>query len=302
MKLLERVIDSWGSLPSGVLYGNYKDLGNYDECRNINQEITSTGSVTGKYCFAALPKLLLGLNADWSKTIFSEIFGLSYAVDSFFFITGLLLVFCSMRTFEKSKGNINVFMLYLHRYLRLTPLVVFSIPIYMKILPLLADGPFTGYEDYNASCKKTWYKTLLYVQNYSINDVCLSHTWYLAADMHLYVVSVPLVIALYKWGKKAVVGILVLISLLAVCLFFAHYIMYYRTPLNLDYFASHTHASPFLIGLLCGYFLHINRGRSYELHRIIISNLSFNPFSDSVAIGSVLGSLCLYAGLWWTGQ
>ncbi|XP_023036124.1 uncharacterized protein LOC6650133 isoform X2 [Drosophila willistoni] len=64
-----QMIDSCGSLPSGVLYGNYRDLGNYDECVNINQEITSSGSVTGKYCFAAVPKLLLGLNADVSIAI-----------------------------------------------------------------------------------------------------------------------------------------------------------------------------------------------------------------------------------------
>lgn len=30
------VIDSWGRLPAGILYGNLKDLGNYDECLRVN--------------------------------------------------------------------------------------------------------------------------------------------------------------------------------------------------------------------------------------------------------------------------
>ncbi|XP_046865193.1 nose resistant to fluoxetine protein 6 [Drosophila willistoni] len=214
---------------------------------------------------------------EWYKTLFSSIFTKgTFSVDTFFFITGLLLVFGGMRTLEKSKGKVNVLMMYLHRYLRLTPVVAFAILIYMRILPLLGDGPFyTGYfEDYNENCQKTWYMTLLYVHNYATKDLCLSHTWYLAADMQLYVVSVPLLIALYKWGKKAVIGIMVLIILLAICLFceiaFAQYSIHDRTTFTLVYYASHTQASPYFIGLLFGYLLHFNRGKSFELHRLII--------------------------------
>lgn len=47
------VIDAWGSLPSGILHGNFKDLGNFDECLRIDQAVATTGSrLRGKYCMA----------------------------------------------------------------------------------------------------------------------------------------------------------------------------------------------------------------------------------------------------------
>lgn len=49
------VIDSWGRLPAGILYGNLKDLGNYDECLRVNHAIATSGQkLRGKYCFAKI--------------------------------------------------------------------------------------------------------------------------------------------------------------------------------------------------------------------------------------------------------
>lgn len=36
------------------------------------------------------------------------------------------------------------------------------------------------------------------------------------------------------------------------------------------YFATHTHAAPWLIGVLFGYFLHVNRNKSFKPSRIVI--------------------------------
>jgi len=49
------VIDSWGSLPSGILYGNLIDLGNFDECLGIDHFVNSSHSVQGQYCLARFP-------------------------------------------------------------------------------------------------------------------------------------------------------------------------------------------------------------------------------------------------------
>lgn len=49
------MIDSWGSLPAGVLVGNWWDLGHFDECLAIDHADATTGrSVLGKYCFAQI--------------------------------------------------------------------------------------------------------------------------------------------------------------------------------------------------------------------------------------------------------
>ena len=51
---LYSVIDSWGRLPAGILYGN-RDLGNFDECIRVNRALASTGhTLRGKYCPANL--------------------------------------------------------------------------------------------------------------------------------------------------------------------------------------------------------------------------------------------------------
>jgi len=69
--------------------------------------------------------------------------------------------------------------MYLHRYLRLTPLLAFGILIYLKIMPLLGNGPMKGsvnFDDYS-SCEDTWYLTLLYVQNVATNRLVGCSVW-----------------------------------------------------------------------------------------------------------------------------
>ncbi|XP_017156723.1 nose resistant to fluoxetine protein 6-like [Drosophila miranda] len=427
-----RMFDSWGSLPSGMLYGNMWDLGNFDECLNVDHAVSASHSVQGKYCFArfslapsisSLPniktavcfpasctaanmdtllrqlfKQLLNveISADlqlvdestcktaqrepydgltiftivllsvlcalmvlatlydyffvkdaktlsplvkafsaransralfrivdsksnpnvidclhgmrcmsfvwvvfghdylvasrgpamnyvdmltWYQTVFSMLIKQGvYAVDTFFFLSGLLMVLIALRIMERTKGRLNIPMMYLNRYLRLTPLLALAIPIYMRILPILGDGPLYGSVsfDHYTSCSDSWYLTLLYVQNYVGDSICVSHSWYLAVDMQLYIVSPFLLIALYKWGRRGAAGILVLMLLLASCLFSMMVIKNIsmasqeNNPMKKIYYSTHTRASPYLIGILFGYFLHVNRGKPFRLGRAAV--------------------------------
>ncbi|EDW83653.2 uncharacterized protein Dwil_GK13563 [Drosophila willistoni] len=418
-----QMIDSWGSLPSGVLVGNRRDLGNYEECLSIDHSVNSSYSLQGKYCFAKISSIsvntavcfpasctanqvdtmirslvekLLNLVIDedevvvneatcqtaeqepldgvtiftiillsiltttcvlstlydynlcedqkqlpalvkvfsvransralfhivdsksnpnvinclngmrclslmwvillheylvgfrvpnvnrnqaysWLGTPFSKIITNGvYAVDTFLFVSGLLVVANGLRAIEKSKGKINVLMMYLHRYLRLTPVVAVAILIYMKILPLLGGGPIFSSalpDDYSV-CEKTWYWTLLYLQNYATDTLCLTHTWYLAVDMQLYLFGPLFLIILYKWGNKGAAGIFVLMLLLASCLFSKMVI--YNLSMNIPeaqrslYHYTNSRTSPYIVGALFGYFLHINRGRTFKLNRIAV--------------------------------
>ncbi|KAL7744528.1 hypothetical protein ACLKA6_017050 [Drosophila palustris] len=432
-----KMLDSWGRLPAGLLYGNLKDLGNYDECLRVNHAIATTGqTLRGKYCSAkllsssmlgsemailgslsiqtavCLPASCTGqhmetllrqlfqqlldikinsqlqvINEDSCQTAESEtldaltiftivliailavilllctlydyllsedqkqlpglvrifsarvnsralfrivdsksnpnvidclhgircmsliwvVYGHDYmmaglspivnlvdllpwykssysmfiqhalfSVDSFFFLSGLLVVMVALRTMEKSKGKLNVPLMYVHRYLRLTPVLAVAILVYLKILPLMGSGPVSdGFLDSSTvTCHDSWFYTLLYVQNYAaMNKMCLEHTWYLAVDMQLYIISPILLIALYKWGKKAVAGIVVMMLLLATCLFGMMTIKGYsmNTPGGAQiYLATHVRASPWIIGLLFGYYLHVNRGKSFKLNRLTV--------------------------------
>ncbi|EDV46714.1 nose resistant to fluoxetine protein 6 [Drosophila erecta] len=427
-----RMIDSWGTLPSGILYGNLIDLGNFDECLGIDHSVTSAHNVQGKYCLSKLQlapsistflalktavcfpascsaahmdmmlrRLLQNLlsielnpevplvneatckTADrapydaltiftivvlsilcvlmvlstvydylicqdeqplnkwvkafsaransrvlfrlvaprsnpnvieclhgirvlsfiwvvyghvylvaifapnmnyvkldtWRRSPYSMLLQhATYSVDTFFFLSGLLMVVIALRAMERTKGKLNVSLMILHRYLRLTPVLAMAIIVYMTILPRMGDGPLFGkvnFDDFS-KCKDTWYWTLLYVQNYATKQICLGHSWYLAVDMQLYIIAPILLIALYRWKSKAVAGILATMLLLAACLFSimviedVSLIATSEEAMEKIYFSTHTRASPYLIGILFGYFLHVNRGKSFKLSPVAV--------------------------------
>ncbi|KAH8326529.1 hypothetical protein KR067_009928, partial [Drosophila pandora] len=228
-----------------------------------------------EYIYSAiLPNLNLSSAYSWMEQPFSS-FTLHgfFSVDSFFFLGGMLVALISLRSMDKTKGKINVPLMYLHRLIRIVPIVAIAILVYVKMMPLVSDGPlFKGGYSGREACEAGWYWSLLFVQNYT-NDLCLGHSWYLAVDMQLFLISPILLIALYKWGKKAAAGIFVLMILLSGCLFATQMVNEYHMLLRYTstgaskklYFATHTHAAPWLIGFLFGYFLHLNRGKKFQL-------------------------------------
>ncbi|XP_017103745.3 nose resistant to fluoxetine protein 6 [Drosophila bipectinata] len=228
--------------------------------------------------FASSPNTNMLDALSWIKSFFSQfvIHGI-FAVDTFFFLSGMLLVVIALRTMERTKGKLNIPMMYLQRYVRLTPLVAFAILLYLKILPLLGDGPLFGQISFDsyASCEANWLWTLLYVQNYATRDMCLSHSWYLAVDMQLFIFAPFLLIALFRWGKKAAASIFILMLLLASCLFSMMVIKNMSMNGSEEgraklYYTPNVRASPYLVGILFGYFLHLTRGKKFNLNPITV--------------------------------
>ncbi|XP_033165923.1 nose resistant to fluoxetine protein 6 [Drosophila mauritiana] len=205
-----------------------------------------------------------------------------FAVDSFFVLGGLLVSMIALRSMERSGGRLNPFLMYLHRILRILPVVAIAILIYMTMMTVVSGGPMlkNGYHGMEY-CLNGWFWTLLFIQNYAAQNICLDHTWYLAVDMQLFIISPILLIALYNWGKKAAAGIAVLVVLLSGCLFATQMVNHYSLLIKINngddgvpnkklYLATHTHAAPWLIGFLFGYFLHINRGKKFQLSKPIV--------------------------------
>lgn len=45
------MIDSWGKIPSGLMRGNFYELGNFEQCLNFNKKLpTPFGKLEGQYC------------------------------------------------------------------------------------------------------------------------------------------------------------------------------------------------------------------------------------------------------------
>lgn len=73
-----------------------------------------------------------------------------------------------MKEIEKRKGKLNVPLMYLHRYLRLTPMVAYIMLFAMSLLKFFGNGPL--YDEnmslYVDTCTNNWWKNFLYIQNY----------------------------------------------------------------------------------------------------------------------------------------
>lgn len=75
-------------------------------------------------------------------------------------------------------GRINIFVMYLHRFLRLTPLLGISILLLMSLVKFLGNGPIwrNSIEMEIDTCQRSWWATLFYLNNYVRTDdmVCSS--------------------------------------------------------------------------------------------------------------------------------
>ncbi|ODM97836.1 Nose resistant to fluoxetine protein 6 [Orchesella cincta] len=68
----------------------------------------------------------------------------TFAVDTFFVLSGMLVCYNLFKMFDKTKGKINVPMFYVHRYLRLTPTYAILVGIMATIVPYLGKWPYWG--------------------------------------------------------------------------------------------------------------------------------------------------------------
>lgn len=72
-------------------------------------------------------------------------------------------------------------MIYVHRYLRLTPLLIAVVLFSITLLRFFGSGPLWPMLTNTISnqCEKYWWSTLLYIQNYeNPTEICVSHVLY----------------------------------------------------------------------------------------------------------------------------
>lgn len=145
--------------------------------------------------------------------------------------------------FFNSRGKMNIALVYLHRYLRLTPLLAVTTLFSTSVLQFFGNGPLwpdvVGF--FAQQCKRNWWKTLLYIQNYASPDdivsvrlafplekrvgfclfvylfiffvhQCLGHSWFLAVDTQLYFIAPAIVYFIYLFKFKAVPVLLMFVA------------------------------------------------------------------------------------------
>nr|XP_054763748.1 nose resistant to fluoxetine protein 6-like [Lytechinus pictus] len=123
------------------------------------------------------------------------------SVDTFFFLSGLLLTFHTLKRMKETGGKIPWLWFYIHRYIRLTPTLALLILVLTFVLPNLNQGPvWFKYDQTLGFCKNYWWTDLLYINNFVPDGQrdCVSWGWYLANDMQFFIIS-PLFILPLFW-------------------------------------------------------------------------------------------------------
>ncbi|XP_063822749.1 O-acyltransferase like protein-like [Ostrinia nubilalis] len=221
----------------------------------------------------------LSLNALWlvSATI---------TVDTFFMLSGLLVVYTTVGKLSGIKLIKNIHLFYLNRLLRIFPVLATGVLIEASLLNHFSDGPYwVEVSNLVERCRGSWWTTLLYIQNYySPTPMCLGVGWYLAIDMQLHILS-PLVLFWVLNGKKTVarvaLAVAFLLHLSATTAY--NFVMEFPSttfhPGRTDdvmlyvknyYINTLTRATPFMVGMIVGYILACSRGKKVRLSKPIV--------------------------------
>ncbi|XP_028406328.1 nose resistant to fluoxetine protein 6-like [Dendronephthya gigantea] len=168
--------------------------------------------------------------AHFKRKFASMVLNTAYGVDTFFILSGLLVVYVNMSKKVKNNGQTNWFKYYLHRFWRLTPTLMFWILFVAKLKKHFGAGPIWFQAiDYSAACSENWWTNLLYLNNFfhvRQDEMCLVHTWQLADDMQFFILSPFLLIIAYRFGFRrllGVVGVVILASIIVTASLIAHY-------------------------------------------------------------------------------
>ncbi|CAK1540698.1 unnamed protein product [Leptosia nina] len=207
---------------------------------------------------------------EWQTSTKSVwITGAPFTVDTFFMISGLLVVYTSMAKYTSMGLLKNLHVFYLNRLLRMFPLlalmVLFEASLYNRIL----DGEFWQIAANGAhSCRAFWWCTLFHVQNFVVPEgSCIPVMWYLAIDVQLHILS-PLVLFWVLQGNKRsswaalIISFLVSITIATVYIFLGdihrNYFTYYYVNIL-------TRSPPFFVGMIVGYFLRAYRSTEFKM-------------------------------------
>jgi len=226
------------------------------------------------------------------------IFPAELAVDVFFFMSGFLFLHLYINHCEKlrkkeqerlDQPNVDavitkvgdgththvplrmlppaeVLLMYVHRYLRIAPVVAVVLFFASYVLPFLPGdspfSPFLGDSFFFTSCRNAggWWHNLLFVQNFRADwAACVGWFWYLSCDFQLFVFA-PIIAALRFVGRGIPFYVVIVLGVAVSVAGSA-----WRLPLLDQEYYNNTliRCAPYLYGMLFASLLRVARIRSW---------------------------------------
>jgi peptidoglycan/LPS O-acetylase OafA/YrhL len=265
--------------------GNSQQLECLNGIKALSMLWVVLGHVYMAYVFVPLDNYIDVYN--WLDSTYSQyIAGATVSVDTFLVIGGFLTIYTFQATMDKGV-KFNVPLYYFHRYLRLTPALAAMLLAHAALFNYFGSGPLWQNTDayLSKACRKYWWSTLLYVQNYANPDgTCIPQSWYLSVDMQLFLVS-PIILVLMRqwpiWGYilLTILSVLSMVASFLIGWFFeldgqlsgnisgniTDYMEYYYMP-------THTRMVPYLIGVMLGYAIYKMKtsGKTPKINTIVV--------------------------------
>lgn len=132
-----------------------------------------------------------------SSPAFKFMYGAIIVVDSFFVFGGFLMSYNFFQHMAKRKPNHLIAYCadkIIKRFVRLNPPFIVMMLISIVVGIYLKDtSAFLLYEDLEGNCKNYWWRNVLMIQNwFSRHEICMSWSWFVAADFQLYAITLIL--------------------------------------------------------------------------------------------------------------
>ncbi|XP_067639934.1 nose resistant to fluoxetine protein 6-like isoform X2 [Eurosta solidaginis] len=228
--------------------------------------------------------------AEQTKTpTFAFLYNSLLFVDTFLLLSGFLFCRILLIELERRGGRINPLVLYVGRYIRLTPAYMAIIGFYMTWFPSIGSGPLWQERIVREQerCQASWWLNILYVNNYFNTDkFCMFQSWYLSVDTQLFFIAPIFIYFLYKvrkYGKPLlIVAVVCTISIPFVVTFVRNLdptlLVYADELIDLPsnkyyigyYIKTHMRASAYFIGLLTGFLAHLMQEKSTKLPKVLV--------------------------------
>ncbi|XP_075235085.1 nose resistant to fluoxetine protein 6-like [Lycorma delicatula] len=249
---------------------------------------------------------------EWTYSQFIVAFSVNggVLVDTFFFLSGFLTCHYIYQELVKRK-KLNLIAIIINRWIRIAPVYMFVMAVYGWVIPYTGDGPLwnsrIGVQ--SERCRKNWWINLLFLNNYiNTDEMCMVQSWYLACDMHFFIIGSLIVYALWKWPRGG--QIIMWFSFLVSCIIpgyitykhkywgvIPHYNSLFIDPVKNEqfiniYMPSHTRFGPYMIGIIGAYLLNRLQKRNYKFSvpTMIIGSL----IGASLSLGAILSGYVFY--------
>lgn len=208
------------------------------------------------------------------------------SVDTFFFLSGLLLSYSVLKETKRTR-SFNILLFYFHRILRIIPAIGLMCGFQATVMRFFVSGPWSYVWNmyWQPTCAKNWWKDVTFVNNF-IQDggSCLGQTWYIAADMQMYLVAPLIIVPVYFYkniGKAWLLLLTALSTIIPAAIIYAKDLpptlliaidqSLSEKYFNLVYLPPWTRTSPWLVGIWVGYIFFKQGNTRYKMSALVVT-------------------------------